>query len=31
VWTCEPLLEEAKDLLAWRDAVYAKARSLPPR
>ena len=31
VWTCEPLLEEAADLLAWRDAVYASARSLPVR
>lgn len=31
VWTCEPLLEEAAELLAWRDAVYARARSLPPR
>ena len=31
VWTCEPLTAEAARLLAWRDAVYAAARSLPPR
>jgi hypothetical protein len=31
VWTCTPLLEEARELLTWRDAVYTSARSLPPR
>lgn len=31
VWTCTPLTDEAKELLAWRDATYAQARSLPPR
>lgn len=31
VWTCTPLLDESRELLAWRDAVYASARSLPPR